>query len=223
MIELNKLRLIAVFMIISSFLVYIVINISIGGGMLQNPIGINEQNHVCRYSFSEMDNSEEFIDNDSDGLDNMAELERYATDPDDADTDGDGLTDGKEIHEYGTYPFSKDSDNDGLSDCVEVKVENTDPMDLDTDNDRLNDSQEVIIYDTDPLDRDTDADGIPDGFEVNHRQYNNNCMNPNSKDTDGDGYSDSFELDYWEVADPCEADEYPETATPDVPISNNGE
>lgn len=52
-------------------------------------------------------------------------------DPDvtDLDDDNDGLTDVAEINTYGTDPLSSDTDGDGYSDLVEILVNNTDPLD----------------------------------------------------------------------------------------------
>ena len=52
-------------------------------------------------------------------------------DPDvtDLDDDNDGLTDVAEINTYGTDPLSYDTDGDGYSDLVEILVNNTDPFD----------------------------------------------------------------------------------------------
>lgn len=84
-------------------------------------------------------------DPDSDGLNNLAELDA-GTDPTVADTDGDGINDGSETD---TDPTVADTDKDGLNDGDELAA-GTDPNNRDTDNDGLGDGFEVIKG-TDPL------------------------------------------------------------------------
>ena len=116
----------------------------------------------------------DFLDSDSDGLEDIYE-EIIGTDVNDPDTDGDGLTDYQEVYITGTDPnkydsvtegvsdADADSDGDGLSNAQEIEL-GTDPQNEDTDG--LKDGEEVNDYYTDPLKPDTDGDTLPDGDEV---------------------------------------------------------
>lgn len=107
---------------------------------------------------------DEFVDSDSDGMDDgwenrfFGNLSHNGT----ADGDGDSLVDLAE-YEHAADPADSDTDNDGLNDGVEVNTYGTDPADADTDNDQLNDDAETS---TSPLDPDSDNDGVSDGSEV---------------------------------------------------------
>lgn len=117
----------------------------------------------------------DFLDSDSDGLEDIYE-KIIGTDVNDLDTDGDGLTDYQEVYITGTDPnkydsvtegvsdYDADNDGDGLSNGREIEL-GTDPMDPDSDDDGLSDGEEVNAYGTDPLSHDTDGDSLPDGDE----------------------------------------------------------
>lgn len=134
--------------------------------------------------------SVDFLDSDSDGLEDIYE-EIIGTDVNDPDTDGDGLTDYQEVYITGTDPNKYDSvtegvsdadadpDGDGLSNAQEIEL-GTDPQNDDTDGDGLKDGEEVNDCHTDPLNPDTDGDGIPDGEEVIIG------LDPNSSSSDGE-------------------------------------
>ncbi len=75
-----------------------------------------------------LDPQDAILDNDNDGLDNIAEYE-YGGDPWDSDTDDDGLSDYDEAR-IGTDLRLNDTDGDGYSDSYEVS-HGTDPLDPD--------------------------------------------------------------------------------------------
>lgn len=95
----------------------------------------------------------EDIDSDGDGLNDLFELNKTLTDPNNPDTDGNGISDADE-----------DNDNDGLTN-IEEQEAGTNPQYKDTDHDGLNDIDE-LKQGTDPLNADTDGDGYEDGFEI---------------------------------------------------------
>lgn len=71
-------------------------------------------------------------DTDADGLDDEAELRRWASSPTNVDTDGDAegntvFFDGSELERYGTSPTLADTDGDGRSDFIEVNQNATNP------------------------------------------------------------------------------------------------
>lgn len=82
-------------------------------------------------------------DPDSDGLDNIGELQ-LGTDPTVADADGDGLNDGAE-RTAGTNAFNTDTDGDGLLDGAEVNTHRTNPLAADPDRDGLPDPTELAL------------------------------------------------------------------------------
>lgn len=139
-------------------------------------------------------------DTDGDGLDDIAELNTYNTDPTSADTDDDGLNDGREIEETQTNPRESDTDGDGLDDGTEVRQYLTVPTEPDTDGDGLTDGEEVNEYNSDPTSTNTDGDNISDGEEV--RTYG---TNPTKTDTDDDGLDDNEEINQYDT-DPTSAD-----------------
>ena len=63
----------------------------------------------------------ELIDSDADGLSD-AEEKKLGTDPLSADTDRDGLNDLAEVKVYHTDPLDPDTDKDGISDSEEVRL-----------------------------------------------------------------------------------------------------
>ncbi len=117
----------------------------------------------------------DFLDSDSDGLNDIFELE-IGTDINNPDSDEDGLTDYQEVYLTGTDPTKYDSvieglcdadvdsDEDGLANIYEIE-NGTDPLSKDTDNDGLTDYEEIFIYNTNPVIPDTDGDGLEDGDE----------------------------------------------------------
>ncbi|MGB1761520.1 MAG: InlB B-repeat-containing protein, partial [Verrucomicrobiales bacterium] len=113
----------------------------------ENPFGVlMDDNKIVRTRFVDS-----MVDDDNDGLSNLAERITHRTDPNNADTDGDGLTDGKEVLETLSDPKKIDTDNDGLTDLVETATLSFVSRD-DTG--------------TNPNDPDTDGDGLSDGCEV---------------------------------------------------------
>lgn len=68
------------------------------------------------------------LDQDADGLTDLAEIDTYQTDPLATDTDLDGLSDGDEANLHGTEATLWDTDGDGFSDGDEVAA-GTDPLD----------------------------------------------------------------------------------------------
>lgn len=87
-------------------------------------------------------------DMDHDGLNNLAELYIYQTDPNRADSDGDGIPDPTEIA-IALNPRSLDTDGDGIPDQVEQNL-GTDPSKFDTDGDGLSDGFEIQELNTNP-------------------------------------------------------------------------
>ena len=118
----------------------------------------------------------EYVDTDSDGLNDMLEQILH-TNPQKVDTDSDGLTDYEEYALTNTNPLKEysvlqgkldadaDPDGDGLTNRKEITL-NTNCNAVDTDGDGLTDSEEVNVYFTDPLLPDTDGDTLGDNFEV---------------------------------------------------------
>ena len=83
------------------------------------------------------------------------------------DQDGDGLTDLAEYRKYKTKPDNADTDGDKVSDALEVRRYRTDPLKTDTDGDLLDDGDE-ISRGLNPLLADSDGDGFIDGVEIAH-------------------------------------------------------
>ena len=107
------------------------------------------------------------IDTDEDGISDSIEDKYDFLDPEDPsdaelDQDNDGLSNVAEI-QLGSDPEEQDTDNDEILDGDEV-INQTSPILADTDGDSLNDGQEISIG-TNPLISDTDGDGITDGVE----------------------------------------------------------
>jgi len=111
-----------------------------------------------RYDFlNPFDASDADLDEDQDGLANLAEYER-GTAPDNPDTDADGVNDGAEVNRMAgglpapTDPLRPDTDNDELNDGVETDTgtyvsetdTGTDPLVADTDADTYSDGEEVL-------------------------------------------------------------------------------
>ena len=84
------------------------------------------------------------------------------------DQDGDGLTDLAEYRKYKTKPDNADTDGDKVSDALEIRRYRTDPLKADTDGDLLDDGDE-IARGLNPLLTDSDGDGFIDGIEIAHR------------------------------------------------------
>lgn len=110
-------------------------DVAVPGGSL--PAGITAVGDVVLFAAFEPSVGRELfalplaslVDTDGDGLDDHAESEEHATDPNLADTDGDGLDDGDEVLVYGTDPLDPDTDGDGSPDGHEVNTLGTDPLD----------------------------------------------------------------------------------------------
>ena len=149
-------------------------------GILLKTELITENCDVITYEISQND-----VDTDSDGLNDLKELVQYGTDPTRKDTDGDGLNDEKEIDQHGSDPSRKDTDGDGLNDSKEVNI-GTDPDDPDTDGDSLEDGREVKLGSS-PKKIDTDSDTVPDyreieiGTDLTKKDSDNDFL-PDSKD-----------------------------------------
>ena len=98
-------------------------------------------------------------------------LERPKTNPLSRDSDSDGIDDLVELNEYGTNPTLADSDSDGINDSQEIFVHLTNPKLVDTDGDGLTDGQEVNGtiggFKSNPLIIDSDGDLVSDIDEVN--------------------------------------------------------
>ena len=60
------------------------------------------------------------VDQDGDGLTDLAEYRIHNTKPDNADTDGDKVSDALEIRRYRTDPLKADTDGDMLDDGDEI-------------------------------------------------------------------------------------------------------
>ena len=119
------------------------------------------------------------IDTDEDGISDSIEDKYDFLDPEDPsdaelDQDNDGLSNVAEI-QLGSDPEEQDTDNDEILDGDEV-INQTSPILADTDGDSLNDGQEISIG-TNPLISDTDGDGITDGVEF---ENGSNPLDPNS-------------------------------------------
>lgn len=114
--------------------------------------------------------------NDTDGLDNLAEYNNYL-DPTSDDTDGDTLSDSDEITIYGTHPGIADIDADGLNDSEEIS-NNTDAYQADTDNDGMDDAWEVL-YNLDPTDPADAHLNLDSDLLTNYEEYYIGS-NPNS-------------------------------------------
>lgn len=131
------------------------------------------------------------IDDDSDGLATLLEINDFGTDPLLVDTDADGLNDHYEIT-YGFNPLNDsdvlyDNDQDGLTNQIEFLI-GTHPLLSDTDADGLSDSIELALG-TNPVCFDSDGEGLADGLEVNIL-----LSNPLIIDTDEDKIDDFTEL-----------------------------
>jgi len=68
-----------------------------------------------------------FLDQDGDGLSDLAEL-KFASNIHAVDSDGDGLNDGQEVYVYKTSPINGDTDGDSMNDGQEI-TNSTDPLD----------------------------------------------------------------------------------------------
>jgi hypothetical protein len=133
--------------------------------------------------------SSEWVDTDSDGIGNNADL----------DDDNDGLADDEEIT-LGTDPLVTDTDGDGLSDHAEIITYNTNPLLIDTDTDGSSDYEEVVIRSTDPNDSDTDDDTYIDSSDIfpnDPTEWADNDSdgvgNNADSDDDNDGLTDAKE------------------------------
>ncbi len=155
-------------------------------------------------------------DTDNDGLSDKEEVTIYQSSPLIADTDGDGISDLDEVILYNSDPTLTDSDGDGFTDLEEVMITNTDPSLIDSDYDGFTDQQEITQTNTNPSLADTDGDGLSDNEELNI--FN---TDPYQADSDQDGFSDGNEVNYYET-EPLEASSVPEeptistTSTPSV-------
>lgn len=91
------------------------------------------------------------VDSDGDGLEDIVEIEQFATDPMNADTDGDGYNDLLEI-KSGYSPLTAsptpmheyDHDGDGLNYWLETQWFRSSPIHKDTDGDGYDDRVEVM-------------------------------------------------------------------------------
>jgi len=146
-------------------------------------------------------------DSDNDGLSDKEEVTIYQSDPLNSDTDGDGISDFEEIILYNSDPTLMDSDGDGFTDFEEVMITNTDPSLIDSDYDGFTDQQEITQTNTNPSLADTDGDGLSDNEELNI--FN---TDPHQVDSDQDGFSDGNEVNYYDT-DPLEASSAPEAPT----------
>ena len=173
------------------------------------------------YGFDPNVGGEENVDEEPDGLDNLAE-QAAGTNPLSADTDLDGLGDAAEIA-AGLDPTDADTDNDDLCDggtALGAPFDSCPFGGEDEDADGVLDPTE-----TDPALPDTDGDGLKDGFEVrfgfdprvpgealadpdgdalDNLTEQAAGSNPYSADTDGDGIDDAFE--YTGATDPANSD-----------------
>ncbi|NHJ38900.1 MAG: hypothetical protein FK731_02625 [Asgard group archaeon] len=131
------------------------------------------------------------VDDDSDGLATLVEINDFGTNSLLADSDSDGLSDYYEIT-YGLNPLNDsdlldDNDQDGLTNQIEF-INGTHPLLSDTDADGLSDSQELTLG-TNPIYFDSDGEGLADGLEVNVL-----LSDPLIIDTDEDKIDDFTEL-----------------------------
>lgn len=128
------------------------------------------------------------LDRDDDGIPDPAEVPEWINDPENGlDTDGDGLTNYQERTIHNTNPMAVDTDGDGLTDKEEIVVFGTNPLQQKTDpNQTKTDFQMVVGVDT-------DADGIPDHIENYYRRlgYGMNSLDSadGRGDLDGDGFT----------------------------------
>lgn len=132
-------------------------------------------------------------DFDSDGVDNLIDL----------DDDDDGLSDAREA-QLGTDPLDTDTDDDNLTDFEEVENRPpTDPANSDTDDDGTIDSLDQF-----PLDKaatlDTDSDGLPDELDLHPLTGNPDTELTEDLDDDNDGLLDDREAELG--TDPKDAD-----------------
>ena len=132
-------------------------------------------------------------DFDSDGVDNLIDL----------DDDDDGLSDAREA-QLGTDPLDTDTDDDSLTDFEEVENRPpTDPVNPDTDDDGTIDSLDQF-----PLDKaaslDTDSDGLPDELDLHPLTGNPDTELTEDLDDDNDGLLDDREAELG--TDPKDAD-----------------
>ena len=96
------------------------------------------------------------------------------------DQDGDGLTDLAEYRKYKTKPDNADTDGDRVSDSLEIRRYRTNPLKADTDGDLLDDGDE-ISRGLSPVLADSDGDGFIDGIEIAH---NSNALDACSQPLD---------------------------------------
>jgi len=163
------------------------------------------------------------LDTDKDGLNDVAEVESYGTDPNNPDTDADGLSDGMEVLTLKTDPLKSDSDGDGLTDGDEVKVYNTSPVKWDSEGDYLPDGYEVMNLsghsageNLDPLNPDDGGANFDTDPNPNNHEYWNRSnpwiddpvpVNDPDRigcyywaDADGDGYAAPGDVALMELA-----------------------
>lgn len=161
----------------------------------------------AEYSLQATGRKMAFLDDDSDGANNLTEY-LYNTSPLDPDTDRDGYFDGEEIEEgYNPNGIGRlDSDNDGIYDWYEQQYgldkDSKEDAKQDPDKDGLDNASE-FLHQTDPRNQDSDNDSIIDSEEV---KLGTNPMgqgvavaraiDPMSQDSDGDKLSDFFEQLY---------------------------
>lgn len=88
--------------------------------------------------------SDAYEDTDKDGLLNILE-QKYHTDPLSTDTDLDGIDDIDEIYKYKSDPNNMDSDDDGLKDGLEVEL-GFNPVNKDSNSNGINDFDEKTNF-----------------------------------------------------------------------------
>ncbi len=137
----------------------------------------------------------ESADFDSDGLDNLFEVQALSTDPFKQDSEGDQMRDGWE-YDNGLDPLANDSaddfDGDGLTNLNEFQRQ-TKASYYDSDDDKFDDAFEINTPGYDPLvfndpAGDLDQDGLSDYDELSHG------TSSSTQDTDSDGITDLIEI-----------------------------
>ncbi|WP_199886140.1 M4 family metallopeptidase [Pseudoalteromonas sp. T1lg23B] len=145
-------------------------------GVINSAIDLSYNAHDVIQAFQTVGivcNNIQFVDVDSDLMDDNWEL-LYGLNPNDA-TDAQG-----------------DLDDDGLNNLKEYEIQ-TNPTLTDTDEDGLSDYDEFHSHQTNPTNADSDSDQMPDGWEISYG------LDPNSSadaqlDADEDGVSNLVEF-----------------------------
>jgi uncharacterized repeat protein (TIGR01451 family) len=183
------------------------------GGLTDGTEDTNKNGRIDAGEKNPNDPSDDDVDTDMDGLDDVTER-MLGTDPNDPDSDDDGILDGADgitdtDGDGRIDALDPDSDDDGINDGVEDTDHDgmfdpgeTDRRNVDTDGDGIRDGVEDADHDglvdpneTDPRKPDTDGDGLPDGIEDTDHDgtFDPGETDPRNPDTDGDKLPDGVE------------------------------